>query len=138
VVFQSVAQYPALVRCGGTGVVSPNSGSIKSNFGPKIRRSDSGIRVRARGMEVRFGNRSCWPEAWGGPGSGAMTAVVGVPYRRAPPTILHRQTHLDQFMTISPFSCLLPIYSDCSIQSCSVSCKVFFCSQKLKYHQQDL
>jgi hypothetical protein len=24
-------------------------------------------------MEVRFGNRSCWSEAWGGPGSGAMT-----------------------------------------------------------------
>ena len=78
---------------GATGVISPNSGSInrssglryggpiwESEFRPKVWRSGLGTGVAG----LRPG---------GGPGSGAMTAAVGVSYKRAPPIILHRIIH---------------------------------------------
>jgi hypothetical protein len=83
-----------------TGAATPNSGSInrssglrygglvlESEFGPKVWRSGLGTGIY-------------WPEAWKGPGSGAMTVLVRFPYRRAPSTILHRYIHIVQFMTI--------------------------------------
>ena len=90
---------------GPTGVVSLNSGSINRSsglrYGGPIRESEFGPKVWKSGLGT--GVVGLRP---GGPGLGAMTAAVGVSYRRAPPTILHRHTHIDQFTTT--FLILMP------------------------------
>ena len=95
----------------------------ESEFGPLIWRSGFGTRV----VGLRPGG------AWFGRYDSSSRSLL----QKGPShNFTQTQTHIDQFMTISLPSCLLPIYSDCSITHWLVKSSICLTNENINRYTQ--